>query len=129
MLAAAAGSSFRIPYGGRAQLQYAKDVARAFILASRATAEGATVHDPPGEVASIGEIVAAIHAVAPDSAGRVTYDDVPPMGVPEQGDSRSFAALLGTLEVTPLATGVAQTVDRFRELLAKGLVQPEGASA
>ncbi len=95
MLAAAAGASFRIPYGGRAELQYAKDVARAFILASRATAEGATVHDPPGEVASMGEIVAAIHAVAPDSAERVTFDDVPPMGVPEKGDARSFTELLG----------------------------------
>ena len=36
MLAAAAGTAYRIPYGGRAELQHARDVARQFIACSRA---------------------------------------------------------------------------------------------
>ena len=40
MLAAAAGTPFTIPYGGAAQLQLARDVARAFIAASLAGARG-----------------------------------------------------------------------------------------
>ena len=40
MLAAAAGTSYRIPYGGRAELQHARDVARQFIAASRADGRG-----------------------------------------------------------------------------------------
>jgi nucleoside-diphosphate-sugar epimerase len=127
MLAAAAGSTYSIPYGGRVELQYTKDIARAFITAARASAEGATVHDPPGAVASVGEVIDSIHAIAPDSAETVTFDDIPPMGVPGKGDSRSFVELLGSLEVTPLETGVTQTIERFRELLAKGLVKPETA--
>ena len=88
MLAAAAGTSFQIPYGGRAELQHARDVARQFIAASRAAVEAAVVLDPPGRPVAMSEVVAAIHAAVPESAGAVGFDDVVSMGVPEQGDTR-----------------------------------------
>jgi UDP-glucuronate 4-epimerase len=127
MLAAAAGTSFRIPYGGRAELQHARDVARQFIAAARATVEGAVVLDPPGQPASIAEVVDAIVAAAPSAAGAVGFDDVVGVGVPDQGDSSSFVALLGELPTIPLREGVAETIESFRGLLARGLVQPEPA--
>jgi UDP-glucuronate 4-epimerase len=125
MLAAAAGTSYRIPYGGRAELQHARDVARQFIAASRATVQGAAVLDPPGQPASIAEVVDAIVEAAPESAGAVGFDDVVGVGVPEQGDSASFVALLGELPTISLREGVAETIESFRGLLARGLVQPE----
>ena len=76
MLAAAAGRSYRIPFGGRSQFQYAPDVARAFVAAARVEAAGATVHNLAGSSLEMREVVAAIEAAAPESAGRIVFDDV-----------------------------------------------------
>ena len=121
----AAGTAYRIPYGGRAELQHARDVARQFIACSRATVEGALVLDPPGQPTSIPEVIDAIVAAAPEAEGAVGFDDVVGVGVPEQGDTASFVALLGDLPTIPLREGVAETIESFRGLLARGLVKPE----
>jgi nucleoside-diphosphate-sugar epimerase len=128
MLAAAAGTSYRIPYGGRAEMQHARDVARQFIAASRATVEGAAVLDPPGHPISIAEVVDAIVEAVPEAAGAVDFDDVVGVGVPEQGDTAAFVALLGDLPTISLRDGVAETIESFRRLLARGLVKPEAAA-
>jgi nucleoside-diphosphate-sugar epimerase len=128
MLAAAAGTSYRIPYGGRAEMQHARDVARQFIAASRARVEGATVLDPPGQPTSMAEVMDAILEAAPGAAGAVSFDDVVGVGVPEKGDTASFVALLGELPTIPLRDGVAETIESFRGLLARGLVKPEPAA-
>ncbi len=96
-------------------MQFARDVARAFIAASDAGAEGAEVHNLPGTRIAIADIVAAIGA---DSIG---YDDVP-LPFPEDADASSFQRLVPTFADTPLDEGVELTMKRFRELLAAGLV-------
>jgi len=115
MLAAAAGRPYRIPYGGACQMQFARDVARAFIAASDAGAEGAEVHNLPGACTAIADIVATIGA---DSIG---FDDVP-LPFPDQTDAASVRALVPDFADTPLDEGVGLTISRFRELLAEGLV-------
>src|SRR3954469_4069804 len=115
MLAAAAGRPYTIPYGGACQMQFARDVARAFIAAGDASAQGAEVHNLPGARTPIAEVVAAIGV---DSIG---YDDVL-LPFPEVTDASSFRALVPEFADTPLDEGVALTVTRFRELLAEGLV-------
>jgi hypothetical protein len=74
------------------------------------------------------EIMDAIYAVAPEASGAVGFDDVVGVGVPEQGDTASFVALLGDLPTIPLRDGVAETIASFRGLLARGLVKPEPAA-
>lgn len=128
MLAAAGGTSFQIPYGGRAELQHARDVARQFIAASRARVDGALVLDPPGRPVAMAEVVDAIHAAAPGSQETIGFDDVVSFGVPEQGDTTTFVALLGELPTVPLQEGVAETIESFRGLLARGLVAPRPAT-
>ena len=117
MLAAAAGTTFTIPYGGAAQLQLARDVARAFIDASLAGREGAAVHNLPGRAVAIADVIEAIGA-----PGMSHADTVLPF--PAEVDSASFTAAYPDFTETPLAEGVAATVERFRALLAEGLVQP-----
>ncbi len=117
MLAAAAGTAFTIPYGGAAQLQLARDVARAFVGVSLAGTEGAAVHNLPGRRVTMEEIVAALGV---DSIG---FDDVR-LPFPEELDSASFTASFPEFAETPLVDGIGATVDRFRALLAEGLVQP-----
>ncbi len=115
MLAAAAGVPYRIPYGGACQFQLARDVALAFIAAGDAAPEGASVHNLPGRRTEIAEVVELI------AAAGVGFDDVA-LPLPEESDSSSFAALVPGFVETQLAEGVEQTMARFRELLALGLV-------
>ena len=58
MHAAAAGREYEIPFTGRLTMQYAPDVAAAFIAASRAEGyEGAGVFDLPGDTVDVNEIL------------------------------------------------------------------------
>ena len=117
MLCAVAGVPFRIPFGGSLQFQYARDVAQAFIAASRAAGEEATVHDLPGRATPMTEIVDAITAAVPGAA--ISFD-AEPLPFPSALDGSSLTRLIGVLPETPLRDGVAETAARFRELLATG---------
>jgi nucleoside-diphosphate-sugar epimerase len=115
MLAAAAGTSFTIPYGGRSQLQLAADAARAFVEASVRPYDGASVHNLRGHVVSSDEIVAAIGAEGIGAGGD-------PLPFPEAVDASSLDELLPGLAETPFEDGVRATVERFRVLLREGKV-------
>ena len=115
MLAAAAGKPYTIPYGGACQMQFVRDVAHAFIGASDARAEGAEVHNLPGRRTPIPDVIAAIGV---DSIG---YDDVV-LPFPEETDATTFLRLVPDFEETPLTEGVQTTMDRFRALLAEGVL-------
>jgi len=123
MLAAAALVPYTIPYGGRSQLQHARDVARAFIAASLAEHEGASVHNLAGSTVSIDEVSDAIASAAPDAGGLIDFDDVH-LPFPSGVDSSSFRELVGDFAETPLDEGVRITIDRFRHLVKEGLVTP-----
>ena len=115
MGAAARGETFEIAYGGTAQYDFARDVGRAFALAARAARDGAHVANFPGEPSSMDQVVAAIEAAAPESTGTITWSDIP-LPFPESLESGLLEQLVGALPRTPLSEGVAQTVNRFREL-------------
>jgi UDP-glucuronate 4-epimerase len=115
MLAAAAGTPYTIPYGGACQMQFARDVARAFIAASDAGAEGAEVHNLPGRRTAITDVVAAIGS---ESIG---CDDIL-LPFPEETDATTFRMLVPDFEETPLDEGVQVTIERFRALLTEGMV-------
>ena len=121
MLAAAAAVAFTIPYVGSSQLQYARDVARAFIAASLSGYQGASVHNLPGTTTSISELIETIAAVAPESAGTIAFTGTS-LPFPDETDANSFATLVAEFEVTPLADGIAETITRFRDLLARDIL-------
>lgn len=123
MLAAAAGKPFHLPYGGRFQLQYAPDVARVFIAASRSNATGSTVHNLRGQLVSIQGLVSAIESAAPEVAGRISYEPHQ-LPFPEQVDSASLAQFHDVGRELPIAEAVLDAIARFRRLLALGLVVP-----
>jgi nucleoside-diphosphate-sugar epimerase len=117
MLAAAAGQAYTIPYGGACQMQFARDVARAFVAAADAGYEGAAVHNLPGRRTPVADVVAAI------GSDRIGFDDVV-LPFPEETDAATFLELVPDFAETPLAEGVGLTIERFRVLLADGLVTP-----
>jgi nucleoside-diphosphate-sugar epimerase len=113
MVAAAEGREFRIPFGGALQLQYVADAGEAFVRASEAGADGASVHNLDGPVATIPEVIAAIERAAPDAAGLVTAEE-DPLPFPPSVDATSFVDLVGGPVSRPLEDGVAEAIARFR---------------
>jgi nucleoside-diphosphate-sugar epimerase len=113
MRAAAQGHDYTIPFGGSCEMQFAPDVAAAFIAAARAPFTGAAVLNIPGTTVAIGELVAEIERVVPESAGRIQFEGSP-LPFPEALDSSEFNSVVNAPGVTPLGEGVADTVAHFR---------------
>jgi nucleoside-diphosphate-sugar epimerase len=113
MVAAAEGREFQIPFGGSAQFQFVADAGEAFVRASEAQVEGASVHNLDGPVATMQEVIAAIERAAPDAAGLITAAEEP-LPFPPSVDATSFIELVGGPLSRPLEDGVAESVRRFR---------------
>jgi nucleoside-diphosphate-sugar epimerase len=127
MLAAAAGRPYEIPFGGRLQLQYLPDVAEAFVRASELDRRGASVHTLDGPSASVDEVVDLIEAASGVRHGTITRRGEP-LPFSGEADGSSFVELLGGSVNRPLADGIADAVERFRRLLATGLVVPPASA-
>jgi nucleoside-diphosphate-sugar epimerase len=127
MLAAAAGVPYEIPFGGALQFQYLPDVAQAFVRASELDYRGASVHTLDGPSAPVDEVVELIERAAGVAPGTITWSG-DPLPFPGRVDGASFVELLGGSVNRPLADGVADAVERFRELLRRGLVAAPAAA-
>lgn len=115
MRSAAEGSAHHIPFGGRVRLEYADDVARAFVTASRADVDGAVVSDVSTDAVNIADVIDAISVAVPEAEGRITCEERPlpfPVEVPDQVDRSSLPRAAST----PLVSGVQETVAMFRAL-------------
>ena len=116
--AAVLGTPFRIPFGGSTLFQYAADVARTLILASRAEPAGAQVFNLGGSPVTIADWIAAIEETVPDARGLITAEPTP-LPFPSEIEHTSLAAL-GPVPVTPYRDAIRATADVFRGLLADG---------
>ena len=118
MLAAARGSGFEIPFTGEVTMQYAPDIAAAFIAASRAgDFEGAGIFDLPGVTVDVSEIVETIATVAPGASVRAKGPPLPFAATVHP--SPNAPAGLNSAP-TPLLEGVRETIGWFRDLEARG---------
>ena len=104
--AAARGESYRIGFGGRTQLHYAPDVARAFVQAARSGQAGAATFNLGGPATSMDELVAAIGAEIPGA--EISFDNEP-LPFPDELPQPWFG-----VELTPLARGVRETATAYR---------------
>ncbi len=132
MLAAAVGRDYAIRLGGPVGMELADDVAAIFIRAARATADGtvqgAVAGDVGGPSVGMPEIVAAIEAAAPGAVGRISLDESAGPNLPVvSGDV--VAGALGGVTFTPLAEGVAATIELFRAAAVSGRIDVERALA
>jgi nucleoside-diphosphate-sugar epimerase len=94
-------------------MQYAPDVAAAFIAAARAEFTGATVVNVPGTTVLVDEIVTEIERIVPSVSGRIEVSG-PALPFPDELDSSTFAEIVGSVPLTPLSDGVAATIAHFR---------------
>jgi UDP-glucuronate 4-epimerase len=107
MLAASRGETYEIPFGGRAQFQYAADVGAQFIDAARTASSGAVVRNVGGPSEQVADVVAAIDDVLPEAAGQITFKHDVLLPLPEDMESSSS-------QVTPLRQGTRETIELFR---------------
>ena len=122
VLAAVLGRPYTISFGGRTVFQYAEDVARDLILASRSPLQGARVFNLGGSLAHVGEFVAAIEKAVPSATGTIDWVDQS-LPFPEEISDADLDSL-GPVSVTPLETAVAATATFFRDQLAHGTLLP-----
>jgi UDP-glucuronate 4-epimerase len=119
MLSALLGRSFEIGFGGRTLLQYAPDVARAFITAARSSIADARVYNLGGSLVSIDTFIETLDRVVPGAADLVTHK-APALAFPSDIESTSLAEL-GHVPVTPLEDAIRESVALYRQRLDEGL--------
>ena len=116
--AAVAGIPFQISFGGSTLFQYAEDVARALILASRSPAAEARVYNLGGSPVDLRDWVAAIDAAVPGAARIIS---IAPAELPFPSDiAHDRLTELGDVPVTPYGDAIAATAAIFRGLAADG---------
>ena len=124
MLHAAAGVPYHIGFGGSFQMQFAADVARAFLAAADSEFRGSAVFNLPTPAVDMASVVDAIEAVLPEAAGTITFDSTP-LPFPAQPMVDDLAGVLGAIVETPLQGGVESTIRHFQRLLDRGQIRPE----
>jgi len=122
--AVALGEKYEIPFGGFVDIQYAEDVAAAFIRAAFAPGATADVYDLHGDALTVDSYVDAIAEVDPAAADLLAVASVPIPGNVVVDDA-DLIARLGGLHKTPLAEGIRSSLEVFRDQRDRGLLSPD----
>lgn len=133
MRAAVLGVPYRVPFGGSVDLQYAEDVAWAFVRCAMVPADGAPVFDLHGDRVGVAEVLAAVGREITEAAGSLNHaeEPIPSKSDFDDGPLRAFA---GELPKTTLEDGVRATLEAFRRqrdagtLTPDDILAPEGAA-
>jgi nucleoside-diphosphate-sugar epimerase len=122
IVAAMLGQPYRVQFSGPTLYQYASDVARTLIAASRTSIEGAHVFNLPGVVADGPALAAAIDAVVPGSIDLIEFDpgDLP---FPSEIDTDGIEAI-DPGPPTPIVDGIEETVAILGSLAREGRLDP-----
>jgi UDP-glucuronate 4-epimerase len=116
--AAVLGQPYEIAFGGSTVFQYAEDVAKTLLLASRSEPNGAKVYNLGGEAVAISDWVATIEDIVPEARGLIAFADVE-LPFPAAIAHESLAAL-GDVPVTPYRDGIAASAGIYRRLASEG---------
>ncbi len=122
ILAALLGQPITIGFSGRTLFQYADDVARTLIMASRAALRGANTFNLGGELVDLHEFVHYVEEQVPGSEGLIAVDGAP-LPFPEDISAEGLAAV-GPAPVRPIREGIAETIAFFRRLMDSGRLVP-----
>ncbi|HSF07663.1 MAG TPA: NAD(P)-dependent oxidoreductase [Methylomirabilota bacterium] len=119
MKAAVLGRKFQIRWGGRTDLIFTEDVARAFITAARSRLDGARVYNLHGASAAVADVVRLIGEAWPPASGLISHVELP-IPFPDALDDTRFQTDLGPAPATGLERGVRRTLEEFARLQKEG---------
>lgn len=109
--AAARGEAYTLGYTGAAGLVYVDDVAQAFEQALLMPLAGAQVFNLVGQTATVEDVMAEIGRQSPGA--RLSAEGPPLTIAPGLGED-GLDALLPERQITPLAQGIAATLQHYR---------------
>lgn len=115
----ALGRPYAISYGGRQDLQYVDDVAKAFVRALEVPYRGAKSYNLRGAVVDLATFHRTLCSVVPEARELVTFGDRQ-LGIAYDLSDDGYQRDIGPLEVRPLVDGVRATLEAFRRLHADG---------
>ncbi|MAF64830.1 MAG: epimerase [Planctomycetes bacterium] len=116
------GRPFTIRFGGATDALYAADAAAAFIACADRCPEGAHVFNLHGECVEVTRFVELVEAnLEGDERCRISIAP-PPLPVASHMDDAAIRTLVGDLPATPLEAGVRETLERFRDLRRRGML-------
>jgi nucleoside-diphosphate-sugar epimerase len=116
MRAAAEGKPYTIRFTGATGMDYARDVGTIFARAATETPDGAHAFSLQGQLATMDDVLAAIHAVVPDAQVKA---EGPELMFAAQLDEEPLHALLPNLERTPLLEGTRETIEFYQSKLPR----------
>ncbi len=119
MKAAVLGRPFQIRWGGRTDLIFAEDVARALVAAARSRLDGARVYNLHGASAAVADVVRLVFAAWPTAQGLISHVEQP-IPFPDALDDARYQRDLGPAPPTSLEAGVRRTLDEFARLQKDG---------
>jgi UDP-glucuronate 4-epimerase len=126
--AAVLGLAYTIPFDGDLDLQYADDVAAAFIAAALAEQPAAPVFDLQGDLLSVSTVLDALERAVPGSRALISIGTAPIPGRVEFDDA-PLQALVGELPKTSIADGVAASAELFRRQRDAGVLTAQTFAA
>lgn len=122
--AVALGVPFHIPFGGSIDVQYARDVAEAFVrCALVGDPQGAPVFDLHGDAVTVDEFLAVLSQVEPSAAELITHEarQIPGNVIV---DDTELVERLGGLPKTSLEDGIRDSLDIFARHRDAGILTP-----
>ncbi len=118
IVAAVLGRPYTVPFRGATLFQYAEDVARTLIQASRSGLEGASVFNLAGSLADDADLVRSISSVVPEAADLISFEPVE-LPFPSQIDTDGLEAI-GPVPTTSFEDGVRASIEIYRSLQREG---------
>lgn len=120
--AALLGQPFKVRFGGRIALQYAADVADAFVRCALSDIQGARVYNIRGEVEEVSEVVGMIQRLIPGSL--ITYEETP-LPIAADLDDTAYRREIGGPPSTPPEEGIRETIQIYSRLKEMGMLTLE----
>jgi nucleoside-diphosphate-sugar epimerase len=117
--ALALGRPFHITFGGVQDMQFAEDVAGAFIRCAEAPYQGAKAYNLRGDRVDMAAFRSRLADMEPSAAKLVTCGDRQ-IAVAYDLDDSGLRNDVGALPRTPLREGMRRTLDQFRQLHKDG---------
>ena len=122
ILAAVSGQAYEVPFTGTVSYLYAGEVAAAFVQAVSRDAEGASVFDCNGSVATVEQGLDTVRALVPGAQLHAVGDPLP---FPADLTDHLLRDFIGDYGSISMHDGIAETHRAFQTLLQSGKVSAD----